>query len=486
MRRQAFGIQSLAAFTISLLLGLGTTEAQDITPPPPVNPLPTSIVSWGWDDSGKLGDGNPIADQTSPVPVTLRDPRAISAGASHGLAIRAGGVWAWGNNDYEQLGGASHWSCHKDSSGTVIIGCPSPVRVTALSGVSAVSAGFVHSLALKQDHTVWAWGQSLGGLNATVTRSAQPVEVTGLITGTYLTSTYVYPTAVSAGSGYSLARRSDGSVWSWGLGGWGQLGTGSFNDNATPERVMGPTGIKVLSAVADIDAGEQHALARKVDGTVWAWGRADFGQLGDGPRAPQDFRSNRPVQVKVEVPTPFGGSTLQPLSDITAIAAGQGHSLALKSDGTVWAWGSNSNGQLGDGTYDDRYTAVPVITLVRDRWGNAEPFPLRDVVAIAAGRLHSLALRADGTVWAWGNNGDAYSFRRGYLGTGHLLDVSSPTPEWVTDVVGAIAIAAGHEFSLAITCSTFATKPEDCDGDDGHVIEPQPIPVPRPPIIIIR
>lgn len=480
-RRQAFGIHSLAAFTCSLLIGQGVSAAQVIEPP--FDPLPTAIVSWGWDNLGKLGDGDPIADQTSPVSVILREPRAISAGADHALAIRDGAVWAWGNNYRDQLGGGSHWSCYRDSA-MAIIGCPKPVRVPGLSGVSAVSAGFMHNLALKSNHSVWAWGDNSGGLNATVTRSATPVEVTGLITGT--SSTYVYPTAVSAGSGFSLVRRSDGSVWAWGMGTWGQLGTGAFADNATPVRVMGPIGTKALTSVADIDAGEVHALARKTDGTVWAWGRADFGMLGDGPRSPQDFRSNRPVQVMVEILNPFGGSTLSPLSGITAIAAGQAHSLALKSDGTVWAWGSNSDGQLGDGSYTDRNTAVQVVAWMPDYRGNLTFGPLNDVVAIAAGRLHSLALRADGTVWAWGNNGDAYSFRRGYLGTGHLLDVSSPTPEWVPDVVGAIAISAGHEFSLAKTCSTFATDPDACYG---HIITPTPILPPKQdpggPIIII-
>lgn len=479
MRHQAFGIHSLAAFTLSLLIGQGVTEAQ-IVIPPPVDTLPTSIVSWGFDDSGKLGDGDPIADRWSPVPVTLAEPKAISAGAAHGLALRSDGtVWAWGDNYHAQLGGGSHWSCYKQSDGVTNASCPSPVRVQGLSGVSAISAGFVHSLALKSNHTVWTWG------NIALSGFSLPVEVTGLITGTYPSPTYAYPTAVAAGSGFNLVRRSDGSVWAWGYGSWGQLGTGNYDDSPTPVRVAGSGTTKALTNVADIDAGEVHAVARKTDGTVWAWGRADFGMLGDGPRSIQDFRSNRPVQVKVAILTPSGSTILTPLSDITAISAGTSHSLALNSDGTVWAWGYNGDGQLGDSTYDNRDTAVQVIT----GWIPAPggfgwiPAPLSDVVAIAAGRRHSLAIRSDGTVWAWGNNGEALSFRRGLLGTGNTSDVSSPLPEWVSGVSGAIAIAAGHEFSLAKTCSTFETGRDHCYG---HIVEPRPIPPGPGPIIVIR
>ncbi|MBY9084659.1 hypothetical protein KIH86_10500 [Paenibacillus sp. HN-1] len=140
------------------------------------------------------------------------------------------------------------------------------------------------------------------------------------------------------GSGHNLALKSDGTVWSWGTNSSGQLGNGTTTNTTVP------AAISTLSGVTAIAAGSSHSLALKSDGSVWAWGYGGSGQLGDGS-----------LTVRT---TPVAVSGLT--SEVTAIAGGNSHSLALKSDGSVWAWGYNGSGQLGDGTTVQRNIPVAV------------------------------------------------------------------------------------------------------------------------------
>jgi alpha-tubulin suppressor-like RCC1 family protein len=212
----------------------------------------------------------------------------------------------------------------------------------------------------------------------------------------------------AGGALFSLAARPDGSVWTWGSNNLGQLGNGSSGPlpAPTPARVSG------LFPATSVSAGGKHALARRSDGTVWAWGRNNFGQIGDGTN------TNRNVPVDV---SGLGG--------VAAIAGGAEHSLALKTDQTVWAWGDNSDGQLGNGTYAGSNVPVQVTGLT-------------GVAAIACGYHHSLAQKADGTVYAWGWNG----FRQ--LGNGSSA-ADSPVPVQVTDLTNVAAIAGGGFHNLA-------------------------------------
>jgi hypothetical protein len=223
------------------------------------------------------------------------------------------------------------------------------VQVNGLSDVKAVASGGAHSLALKNDGTLWAWGYNYFGQlgDNTNTNSNVPVQVSNL-SGVQ---------AIAAGSlHHSLALKNDGTLWAWGANGTGQLGDGTNADSNTPVQVDG------LSGVQAIAAGDFHSLALKNDGTLWAWGNNDLGQLGDGTNAD----SNTPVQVNG-------------LSGVQAIAGSWGHSLALKNDGTLWAWGANWIGQLGDGTNSNSNTPVQVSNL-------------SGVQAIAAGGDYSLAI----------------------------------------------------------------------------------------------
>lgn len=262
-----------------------------------------------------------------------------------------------------------------------------------------IAGGVEHSLAVCSDGTVEAWGEGgdgqLGqGANA---GSLVPVTVNGL-SGV---------TAVAAAFYHSLALRSDGTVWAWGGNVHGQLGTGNNTPGNVPMQVTGLTGITAIAA------GWYHNIALKNDGTVWTWGFNNVGQLGDGTNT----SSNVPLQVPG-------------LTDVVAVAGGSYyHSLVLKNDGTVWGWGYNYHGQLGDGTNND--TNVPVQANT--------PF---GILALVMGGDASFALLSDGSVYSWGNN------ELGQLGDGTTNN--SNTPALVAGLNGIVALAAGIESIVAL------------------------------------
>jgi alpha-tubulin suppressor-like RCC1 family protein/subtilisin family serine protease len=306
----------------------------------------------------------------------------IAGGYLHGLALRNDGtVWAWGDNNHGQLGDGTT----KNKT--------TPVLVSGLSGVIAIAGGGYRSLALKNDGTVWAWGE-------TVTTKTTPEQVSGL-SGVI---------AIAEGWNHNLALKNDGTVWAWGDNYFGQVGDGTTKNKTTAVQVSG------LSGVTAIAGGGYHSLALKNDGTVWAWGKNDYGQLGDGTTKYKTMA----VQVNG-------------LSGITAIAGGNSYSLALKNDGTVWAWGANYYGQLGDGTTTTKTTAVQVSGLSR-------------VTAIAGGYSHGLALKNDGMVWAWGEND------YGQLGDGTTTEKT--TAVQVSGLSEATAIGSGGRYSLVLKNGT--------------------------------
>ena len=442
------------------------------------------VWAWGQDSIGQLGDGDdgPGKYKSAPVQVKNADDSAldnvisIAAGHAFSLALKADGtVWGWGDNQYRQLGNEL-FETSKAVQAKNADGSP-------FTDVTEIAAGEFHSLALKNDGTVWAWGYGIYGQlgdgdSGPGTNKSTPAQVKDVTGDGHLTGV----TAIAAGGNHSFAligdelrtwgsnyegqlgdgcilmsntpvrvvgltgtvtaisigfRHSlivmDGEVWAWGRNEYGQLGNGVSGsgwygtDQATPVRVVG------LTDVIAVAAGDEHSLALKSDGTVWAWGNNNIGQLGDG--TPSKEKST-PVQV-------VG------LSDVIAIAAGNGHSIALTEDGNVWVWGLNNSGQLGDGTTNNRSTPVQVLKDTDSTVG-AGPY-LEGVTAIAAGAIHSMALKDDETVWVWGYNswglGDGTTMMRN-IPVQVLKGESTSTNDYLE---GVTAIATGDGHSVALT-----------------------------------
>ncbi len=349
------------------------------------------LWAWGRNILGKVGDGT-TTPRPSPVPVlNLLEVASVAGGTSHSLALRTDGtVWGWGSDCYGELGDGVQEPCPPSNFETA------PVSVPGLSGVIAIAASD-HSLALRNDGTVWAWGENQNGQVGDGTHNDRfgPVQVSG-ISGVV---------AISAGNFHSLALKGDGTVWVWG-----------FNWAASPPREeLSPVPVSGLSGAIAVAAGAFHNLALRSDGTAWAWGENGAGQLGDGTT--QSRYTPAPVS---------------DLTDVAAIAASTwqgGHNLALKSDGTLWAWGFNGNGQIGDGTTENRLLPVPVSGL-------------SEVIDIGANFQHSAAVQRDGTVWTWGRNTEDQ------LGDGTEIDRHVPT--LVPSLAGVTSIEAGPFHTLAV------------------------------------
>ncbi|MEV8530772.1 hypothetical protein [Streptomyces sp. NPDC051211] len=315
-----------------------------------------TVWAWGSDNNGQLGNGGTNTNSSVPVQVpNLTGVKAIAAGDQFALALlKDGTVRSWGDDDNGQLGDGG---TNTDS--------PVPVTVTDLRGVTAISGGDDHSLALLRDGTVRSWGDDDNGqLGDGGTNTDSPVPVT--------VSNLTRVQGVAAGGNHSLAFLRNGTVRSWGDDSSGQLGDGGTNtDSPVPVTVSDLTGVRAVAA------GRFHSLALLKDGTVRSWGRDASGQLGDG-----GTNTDSPVPV-----------TVSNLTGVKAIATTEDHNLAIRSfcdcgkrgdktDSTgniVFAWGENGSGQLGNGSTTDANVPVAAVTAIKN------------VAHIAAGGAHSLA-----------------------------------------------------------------------------------------------
>jgi alpha-tubulin suppressor-like RCC1 family protein len=361
---------------------------------------------WGYNFAGQLGDGT-TADQASPDPITMPDgvaTTAVSAGDSHSLAVGTdGNVYAWGDNSFGELGDGTS----TDHSTPELIALPAGVTATA------VSAGELFSLAIGSGN-IYAWGiNSSGQLGDGTTTSQLSPERIALPGG-------VTATAVSADSDFSLALGSDGHAYAWGDNTYGELGDGTGADHFTPEPISLPGGVNATA----VSAGADSALALGSDGHVYAWGQNSSGQLGDGTTTSRD------TPEEISLP---GGVTA------TAVSAGNQFSLALGSDGNIYAWGDNISGQLGDGTTTSRDTPEEI----------SLPGGV-SATAVSAGDEFSLAVGSDGSVYAWGNNSD------GQLGDGSTASRDTPEKISLPGGVAPTSVSAGASFSLASGSSALA------------------------------
>ena len=319
----------------------------------------------------------------------------------------------------------AHWSSpdtkwktsnalHGDDTGgsTITLTPPKPRAVR----FAQASAGRYHTLAVGSDGHVYAWGnQASGSLgnDKTSGTATTPVRITenDAIKGKIFI-------AVSAGDAYSMALASDGTVYTWGSNGKGQLGNGTTTDSAVPVKANLDANITAISA------GRSYAMALASDGTVYTWGNNQYGQLGNGSSDNSDHSS--PTKVST-------------LSGITAISAGFTTGTALDSQGHAWAWGRNEKGQLGNGTLNDNPTPARVQDL-----GTGQP-DTRSYIAISAGYQHVLAIDTDHDVYGWGSGTAIGSSTDSNVSTKGSTKIS-----FGDDVVNITAISAGDDGSEAI------------------------------------
>ena len=324
-----------------------------------------SLLAWGLNRSGQLGDGSAI-DKPNPTTIgSLKTWSVLSAGEFHTVALLGTNcavngcpLYAWGYNQNGQLG---------DGTTTDI---RTPTKIGSVTTWIAVAAGRAHTLAVKKDGSLWAWGRNF---SAQLGDGTQADRLVPTVVGTVKTWK-----AVAAGESHSIGIQTDGSVWTWGTKDFGQTGQGVGNP-AIPVTMLDSSPI-VLAVpgitfnFASMAAGGNHSLAIRTNGALWAWGHNPNGQLGD--ETVNDAVT--PIQIGTE-------------TDWSLVSAGGGHSIAIKTDGTLWAWGLNSDGQLGDGSTTDAQR--PTQIGIEKNW-----------IAVSAGKYHTYAIKADGTLWGWGRN----------------------------------------------------------------------------------
>jgi alpha-tubulin suppressor-like RCC1 family protein/outer membrane protein assembly factor BamB len=351
-----------------------------------------TLWAWGLDNFGQLGD-NQTAGSVSNfllrnVPALVLGTNAASsnmwASVSGGsrvynpstnqpggfsLGIQTNGtLWAWGLNDHGQLGIAS------TASQKI------PTRVGTDTNWVQVEAGATHSIGLKRDGSIWTWGGNEAGqlgIGSRNTNSTSPVRV-----GT--DSAWV---EVRAGGFFSLARRADGTIWAWGTNRFGELGIGINSGSSTNFLRRVPMMVGTNSDWASVSAGAFHALALKTNGTIWSWGRDNFGQLGVGGAVDgrDTHNENAPLQIGTS-------------SNWTTIEAGSFHSFAIDASGGLFGWGANFYGQLGNGeigsvnSTNDANRGTPVPVAVGMAWRSVDASD------------HSLGMTTDERIWAWGLN----------------------------------------------------------------------------------
>ncbi|MEQ9262931.1 MAG: T9SS type A sorting domain-containing protein [Owenweeksia sp.] len=308
--------------------------------------------AWGKNQHGQLGNSG-ISGSSTPVSVNNLDNVVwVDAGSNHSVFLLADStVWTCGFNSYGQLGDGT-------SNNRSV-----PVPVSQMDKVVAIAAGTGHTLYVKADSSVWVNGLNSTGQfgNGTNTGSNVPIQL----------NTIDSVWKVAAGYGHSHFLKYDSTVYSSGYNTWGQMCDGTTTSRNAPVKAIG------LSGITEMATGYGHSLFLKSDSTVWASGRNDFGQLGDGTTT---HRS-----------TPF---KIPGLSGVVGIATGDYHSLFLKADGTVWGCGRNHKGQLGLGG-----TSVTQKSI-------AQATSLSNIIAIGAGTWHSMFVAKDGSIWACGDNSE--------------------------------------------------------------------------------
>jgi alpha-tubulin suppressor-like RCC1 family protein len=345
-----------------------------------------SAWSWGSTTSGHLGNGTSGALNGTSSPGLIAGGFNDWVQVDGPLGIRANGTaWAWGPNIYGRIG--DNTTTSRTSPVSVVGGITDWIQVTY---------AFSHTLGLRTNGTAWAWGNNNYGRlgDNTLVSKSSPISVVGGFTDW---------AQVSAGSDHSTGIRANGTAWVWGRNTNGQLGDNTTVAKSSPVLLAGG-----FTDWVEIAATTEHTIALRANGTAWTWGRNYDGRLGDN----STIQRSSPVSV-------VGGFT-----NWIQVSAGTAHTVGLRSNGTIWTWGRNVAGQLGDNTTVSKSSPVSVVGGITD-W-----------VQVSAGGANVLALRANGSAWGWGSGGQ--------MGDGTTTSRSSPVSvvggftDWVQVLSGSI------------------------------------------------
>jgi len=311
------------------------------------------LFSWGSNSIGQLGL-NDTVNRSSPVQVgALTDWAQVASGAYASFAVKTTGtLWSWGFPSYGRLGQNN------------LITLSSPVQIGALTNWSRAFGGNQNNAAIKTDGTLWTWGRNNDGqlgqnIAYSINRSS-PVQV-GLLTDW---------ARITIGSNFCLAVKTTGTLWSWGANINGQLGQNDIILRSSPVQVG------ALTDWSQVTAGDNFTIAVKTTGTLWSWGFNGNGQLG---RNTYGGAFSSPTQVGA-------------LTNWTSVSAGYNFCVAVKNDGTLWSWGVNSSGQLGL-----NYGIFP-------RSSPTQIGALTDWAQVSSGQNFCTAIKTTGTLWSWGSN----------------------------------------------------------------------------------
>jgi alpha-tubulin suppressor-like RCC1 family protein len=332
---------------------------------------------WGRNETGnptggQLGD-NTIVSKSSPIQTVAGGTnwKQVGFGAYYAAAIKTDGtLWTWGFNGFSTLGDDTN----DDRS--------SPVQTVA-GGTNwkQVATGGVHVGAIKTDGTLWLWGLNLYG-NVGDNTTTTPVSPVQTISGGTN-----WKQVSCGGNATTACIKTDGTLWTWGYNADGTLGDNTIVDKSSPvQTVAGGTNWKQVAT------GTYHTAAIKTDGTLWIWGSNSSGQLGD----------NTIVSKSSPIQTVAGGTNWK------QVTGGDFYTACIKTDGTLWTWGSNDNGQLGNNTTTDKSSPIQTVS-GGTNWKQ-----------VACGSYHTTAIKTDGTLWLWGLND------YGQLGDETVVSKSSP------------------------------------------------------------